>query len=74
MIILGVILYFLIGYLVVSLLERFSKEKEIENELFILFQVSWPIILFFMIIFIPYELAINKYKEPSKLRKWIRGY
>jgi Na+-driven multidrug efflux pump len=72
MIILGIILYLTIGYFIIAFIERFTKEKE---ELFYLLVIFFPFVLFGLI-FVSIGFIFKKIldSEPSKLRKWIRGF
>lgn len=63
--------YFIIGYILGCLFERFLKEEDRAG--MCLMVLLWPLSLPIATIFVVGVLIIQNI-EPSKLRKWIRGF
>ncbi len=68
------LLYLAIGYLVSSLCERYDLTEISNNKEFIHVQLTWPFLIIALLVILPLDYLNNKFNEPSKLRKWIRGF
>lgn len=72
MIVLFVILYLVLGYFTICLMERFSGIEASPN--FLIALIFWPIAFLGALVFTFLTLLEKIEIKTDKLRKWIRGW